>query len=168
MHVWADVCEEEEELNFGFTNQYLWYLEPINNKSINIVFCIHSLGVSICIFKVFPCKHCIYCRGVSSGYSPLCVDSWLWNSGNCVSTGTLMVRRRRWPLHDAGRLSCKNKEQIGWEREERRANERARNSGRTTGCKYPTKGTDAKSACGVDRVQRRMKNGACNECMKCT
>lgn len=53
--------------------------------------------------------HHDHCRGVSSGYSPLSVDSWLWNSGNCVSTGTLMVRRRRWTLHDAERLSCKKK-----------------------------------------------------------
>lgn len=52
------------------------------------------------------------CRDVSSGYSPLSVDSCWWNSGNCASTGTLMVRRRRWALRDTARRSCKSEERI--------------------------------------------------------
>lgn len=66
------------------------------------------------------CVHFDHCRVMSSGYWPLSVDSWLWNSGNCVSTGTLMVRRRRWTLHDAERLSCKNKGRICWGRERKK------------------------------------------------
>lgn len=51
-----------------------------------------------------------HCRDMSSGYSPLSVDSCWWKSGNCASTGTLMVRRRRWALRDTAHRSCKSGE----------------------------------------------------------
>lgn len=54
--------------------------------------------------KPSRCVH--HCRDMSSGYSLLSVDSCWWNSGNCASTGTLMVRRRRWVLRDTAHLSC--------------------------------------------------------------
>lgn len=78
----------------------------LNEWAFIIVILLNGFRTEVCV--------CVWSlqRYAPSGYSPLSVDSWLWNSGNCVSTGTLMVRRRRWPLHDAERLSCKNKDRI--------------------------------------------------------
>lgn len=58
-------------------------------------------------------SHCVHhCKDMSSGYSLLSVDSCWWNSGNCASTGTLMVRRRRWALRDTAHRSCKSEGRI--------------------------------------------------------
>lgn len=85
------------------------YSMIINHSNLINFFKESTSSVWMCV-----CVHLDHSRVMSSGYWPLSVDSWLWNSGNCVSTGTLMVRRRRWTLHDAERLSCKNKGRICW------------------------------------------------------
>lgn len=64
-----------------------------------------------------------------------------------------MVRRRRWALHDAVCLSCKNKGRICWERESKK--ETGSKKLRTDkGLNKFHKSTDTKSAQREDRAQR--------------
>lgn len=82
--------------------------------------------------KTLPRRARRCCRDVSSGYSPLSVDSCWWNSGNCASTGTLMVRRRRWALRDTAHRSCRSEERICGRR--RDTNETGEDGGGADGC----------------------------------
>lgn len=51
------------------------------------------------------------CQYIYSSHSLLSTDRWHWNSGNCVSTGTLMVRRSSLDLQVSVLFSCRSR---GW------------------------------------------------------
>lgn len=98
---------------FGLSNIYIYIYKLFINIHL-----MRSLANTLCLVLVFGvvrldntiilvCFFSIALRCCRNYDSPVTV--WMWNAGNCVSTGTLMVRRSKRTLHVSTGVRCRTR-----------------------------------------------------------